>query len=855
MNKQKWEEEKKKYISILENSNEVIEYVLKISNKEAIINQETLDEIRGYYEKNKFYLEKLEKDIFELAIVGLEKAGKSTFSNALISNDVLPSKSTRCTFTSTQLEYGDDEAIVEFYDREEFNQLFREMLHNIKYENADQINFDTLELKEVELYFDNLRETDPNLYKAVASKTEEDIKEIIKGKDQIARYLDKRPRTFKNKELNSEELRGFITDKTKSRAVKKVKIKSSKLNSMKNIIIYDVPGFDSPTQVHEEQTLEKLKNADGIILITDVGGTPNLRGTQLNLLNRESDYDGIKLNEKLFIFGNKIDNVNDEKEAKENIAALRSDAVDKHKILKEDRFFVGSAYAYLEKQGILSSIGAEKDLVRLGLSDNIEKLKESLEDYYRTERFEILKKRVNRNIEEIKQIFNIVIKNNKKNFDIENINYLNRKLLLNFITESEKKIKDLLSDLRDRLRSDILSERYFSEKLQDLIDKSFVQITEDQIEEVRKKESDTSTEEFPATAVNSSVRKELYKDFMEKFTTIIVDLADEKAEEINDEIVELFMQDIFDMSQEHIYYEEVKEEVENLIQKLTFDVSYDKRSFIQLIERFSGDLFDILIKYPFGTVDRFNKFKEAKEDFYSLAMYHSDKNSNKPYYMQPLVNTILAHKKSGTTLNKIEKRLFDALDQVSATSGLFSDKTDERFINNVANELEDAGMDLDIILKDIREDLDEINQDEFSDHRKEIAKTIIKRKLNNYLNEENFISEGTYLKEITKQLTPAQTKDEVLQEINTDISHLKELLKEAVINAISLEKPFVSTVTKKIYRLIDKSDGEEFSDFYSKYTNKILYDEFSENERKEAIYKNRKKIIKKIKEATRKLEV
>lgn len=47
--------------------------------------------------------ERLEKGEFRIAVVGLEKAGKCTFVNAWLGSDLLPARSTRCTFTTTQI--------------------------------------------------------------------------------------------------------------------------------------------------------------------------------------------------------------------------------------------------------------------------------------------------------------------------------------------------------------------------------------------------------------------------------------------------------------------------------------------------------------------------------------------------------------------------------------------------------------------------------------------------------------------------------------------------------------------------------------------------------------------------------
>ena len=62
-----------------------------------------------------------------------------------------------------------------------------------------------------------------------------------------------------------------------------------------------MPGFDSPTKIHIRQTEERLKNADIIILVTNVGRNPSLQGTSLNIINNNTDSDGIPLKDKLFV--------------------------------------------------------------------------------------------------------------------------------------------------------------------------------------------------------------------------------------------------------------------------------------------------------------------------------------------------------------------------------------------------------------------------------------------------------------------------------------------------------------------------------------------------------------------------
>ena len=105
-------------------------------------------------------------------------------------------------------------------------------------------------------------------------------------------------------------------------AVKNVTIKSSRLSSIKNAVIYDVPGFDSPTQIHIEQTKHRMQTADVIILVAS-GCAPSLTGPQLSIFDTEIDQDGIRFGDKLFVFANKTDRANDKVES--NIKKLKEE--------------------------------------------------------------------------------------------------------------------------------------------------------------------------------------------------------------------------------------------------------------------------------------------------------------------------------------------------------------------------------------------------------------------------------------------------------------------------------------------------------------------------------------------------
>ena len=104
-----------------------IEKILRLNTNDLLDNEVTgkLSEIQGKAER---LLKKLEKNEFEISIVGLEKAGKSSFANAMIGNDILPSKEARCTYTSTSIRYGENRATVRFFSRQEFALGFEKKL-------------------------------------------------------------------------------------------------------------------------------------------------------------------------------------------------------------------------------------------------------------------------------------------------------------------------------------------------------------------------------------------------------------------------------------------------------------------------------------------------------------------------------------------------------------------------------------------------------------------------------------------------------------------------------------------------------------------------------------------------------
>ena len=218
--------------------------------------------LREILKKMTFFQEKLKNNTFEISIVGLEKSGKSTFANAFMGNDVLPTKDARCTYTATSIRFGtENDAQVDFYSDAQFNEEFHRKLNLLGIENPQHWSEWSKELldKETE-QLPPLRSEQKNIYN--------DILEIITNRSSIQNLIGSESLHFVNHELETE-VKEYIENPAKALAVKEIVIRSDKLSAMRNAIIYDVPGFDSPTQLHKDQTRAWMKKSDAVILIVN----------------------------------------------------------------------------------------------------------------------------------------------------------------------------------------------------------------------------------------------------------------------------------------------------------------------------------------------------------------------------------------------------------------------------------------------------------------------------------------------------------------------------------------------------------------------------------------------------------
>ena len=773
---EKYKKEKEFKIKQLKKEIAEIEKLLKNSGV-GLFTGNDLSVLRNILQKNKNYLHKLESNEFEIAIVGLEKAGKSTFANALIASNFLPSAPERCTFTSTRLVYGSDKAVIKLYNESEFNNIFQELLSSVEYPDAKNQNFRNMTIEEFKNYFENeLKIKNPNLYQVHNNKTNKEIEDILKNKDELE--LTGETLEFEGEQLTQDTFReyirgikiGKITNTAKPRSVKDIAIESSKLNRLKTAIIYDVPGFDSPTKIHENQTRERLQQADAIILISNAGDKPNINAPQLDTLQKDTDIDGIPLKDKLFVFGNKIDTANSLKIAENNIDVFVEDVVNTHKIAEEKRVFVGSALKYLKDNNLTT----EEYHSKFEIDDNIDNIRSAIEKYYENERFEILKKKIDSNSDTFREILKNIIKNNDEDFDEDFAEHKKTSITSETIDKIKENLEKTLRDFNYNLREDFEKNKYFSDKFKSLLETDeevsnnyFPLIEENDIQQAKIYTSKTVSSEIPIDKMNPYIREKKYSEYLKRFSELIINMTSDKTKEVEKELLNSFVKAL-NVYNETLLEEKLKLDTQKFIQKLTNNQEFNEDKFTYLVERFSRHLFDILILYPLLSDSRKQKFEKSQQEFIYLSTFYGDKATE-------FISMLLTGEKG----NAISME--DLIKLVQKGIAIIQNPY------NIKDRVED--------LRDIFNSLQQLDTTKISYN----------------------------VDEITKDKKAASTEKELLEEINRDIENLKEILKQAVVPAMNLELAFYNGINKQVDLMIEtfKSTNSEYYKEFNSFISKI----------------------------------
>ena len=897
-------EAREQFVQKLEKTSELFRLLFEKDPSGMIIGFEEREQLKTLQRRNEAVLKKLKSKEFSVAVVGLEKAGKSTLGNALISSIVLPEYTERCTYTTTEIRAGDeDEAKIFFYSREEFNDNFKKLLNAIGYKVA--ADFESLTLETFNRYWSAVENDESNrgLYELHNGTTVEDIRTILENKNDLRPLLSHAPMEFKGQdEWSGEAFQIFITGFKGKRAdgsvirgaqpyaVKKVIIHSTTLGEMDSTVLYDVPGFNSPTELHKKQTEDMLAAADAIILVTNVGTNPNLVGTQLDMLRKVRDEDGIRLNEKSFVFGNQLDRSGTRERAEGNKAALINDAVNKHQVATQPRVVVGSAKAYLERNGLFSKddrerglTGADKILDEWQMDYGIDILHDKMKEYYDTDRFAVLKARAERTLADIsKYLRDLLDKYTPEK--LEQINY-GMKVVLNLNNRVDDFVKEA-NILSRRYQNEIFRERPFSKSLVGEIETIYPHSDEFEqlIIDVENECVIDTDGNYPLSNVNMKLREALYLRFLRNLVETAASITGDKQKEIRQALVELFLRTL-GMDSNSPFRAELEQSANDLFDEFLRKSKGSDCIFNSLVERFAVSPLETLITAPFAEQQRLTKVRLSLPELFSLAVYYSmrtdssEENAPKvednPVERMKLFAKILAHEgldtaAAGVDANEEPLRNIFVENREAVCGGLNID-VNALPCDRWAKMLTNGG----VVLKDLptRSLNDFVNRIEDVIYKSSWRDANLQQRIERL--DQAFVKYigarprqtgsdlGTQLDELyekSRKLRAVTCKEEMISTLDADIEILRDVTVNAVVKAIGLERAFISVVIKNINLIRDglskSREGREiFNDWIERNVRKIKDSEFAHIDQENMNIQQRKMIVASIRQVADSMEV
>ncbi len=866
-----WEADKEVFIEKLRKAGGTIQSILDKDPGGLVFSLDERMELQELMRRNDKVLLKLQKGEFTVAVVGLEKAGKSTLGNALLRDIFLPEYTERCTYTTTEIKAGaEDSGEIVFYSHEEFQRDFQKMLNTIGYEmQAGAAGMD-IPIASFNTWWDSMEEKEPDKFARYNGTTVEDIRAILQGKDIIRQYLGQSAKKFIGADnLKSQNFQLFITGieaygtgavkrSPAPYAVKKVNICSTQLGDMKHIVLYDVPGFDSPTDLHKKQTEEMLRVADAIILVTNVGDRPNLTGTQLDMLRKGRDEDNIPLSDKAFVFGNKIDRAGNRQVALDNQEALISDAVNKCRIAKREHIVCGSAKAYLESLGKLSEDDKRRGPVHImaglrewNLPDGVMTLWDKMQHYYKHDRYDVLRQRAERTLHDAETFLKDILDRQREAASVSGLPITQ---MLPLSTKLHRKLGVFRNEAKiiaDKYKKDIAEKMPFSTLIQENINEIYPDLGEERVIETERGMNVDISSVSNIEGVDSKLREGLQVDFAKEIVKRTTDKTTGMEEDFYAELADKFLE-IMEVAKSSAYYEELLASARELFEAILKEEDGERCRFNTLVERFTTNPIEALIQSAFASQTRCDKVlgKDSLPQFFSLAAYYvisqtpegEDFDVDDDEQLLQLFSQILAHEKPGgqsETENEEGLRAFfeenkDALAagaamtvdllpldkwaKLLARAGVkFGDPSG--FAKKAKKQLEDAfyqmGWESRLPAeraKELEARVSEVCKNAPSVPKQKLVEVV--KGLNDIAQDKKKQQNNALMEKYPNDSERnAERKKQMIDEINMDIDILRDITVHAVVAAIGLEKAFTSVIVNNVNLIRDNTEANENNKF------------------------------------------
>jgi hypothetical protein len=557
-------------------------------------------------------LERLRKREFRIAVVGLEKAGKSTFINAWLECDLLPAKGGRCTFTTTQIYSVENESEQRLEVQARTDEEFLNLLKELEKVGAKE-DLNTIKINEITL-------------------------QQVKREGNL---------TFPFTRLEDirEPLKKYVADEKYAHAVLEARLYTNKLAQAEGIVFYDVPGLDSGLAKHVDEAQEMLSDCDAVILVQRF---TSLREKELEIIKfTELGDKNVTVADKLFVFLSRIDSIASAEALKTHIEEASQDWL-RRANLPHERIVYGSAGAYL----ILNGLAGEQTKLEIGEASNIQaqlkrltgitdgetitkdgtgipEIKDKIFNYINTERVSILKKRceasINKIISTSEEIYITVSKKYPENPEEAKLFEENNRRVL-FTEWWHQKWEIIKADLQKYYEHSVVNKPLESSSAKSFtqIEKfreRYLQIVEAEMKKLREetfKKKDTiflanSNPEFDRMKANFAWRDSLYGDISKLLSSI----AHQLALELKDEALKLvdYMTSLLWESNQ-VKFRLIESSEEYFLAKLENSLSV-------LFLRFARPVAEALIRGPVNSDTRNKIIKSLGVDIEIVDNYYS----------------------------------------------------------------------------------------------------------------------------------------------------------------------------------------------------------------------------------------
>ena len=534
-----WLETCQQQLARLEITSVLADKLVTLCNKTSEdIAPELLEKLNAEHARLNRQLERLHANRFEVAVIGLEKAGKSALLNAWLGQEILPSARERCTFTSTEIwsaQTEQDQLLsIQYYSKEEISKLQQQRQEALEGTLGDK------ERKEIQEDFDD---TEKNLNA---------IYEFTKQKNGFTQgFID-------ISEINEHLQSAIFKNRAQSLAIKRIQLKTVRLRSDRDIIFHDVPGFNSGIQMHSEQAIDRLKGCDAIIYAKEMK-QPSITGPEKEILViADAEDPSIKVSDKIFVVLTQADALDDQIDFRETLAKHRN----YWPAVPERRMIPVCARAHLVDFGIPSedtlrrnkSADDKLKLKKLGITDGILLLKETINDYIDHERAGVLEKRCDALVNNIRLYAGDILVKLEPVYgaiadgDIEEDDLLGKDFNQWWGREWQRIKKDFdvwyAESIQGRKEADALGAEHqelatlhaaYDEKIEALLSN----LTTGQMDELKRIYTSGRTISMPDPREgNYKIREELFREIQQKFETELTDQLAQSLQVLIDQIVQ-----------------------------------------------------------------------------------------------------------------------------------------------------------------------------------------------------------------------------------------------------------------------------------------------------------------------------